>query len=149
MFGETPKFTTLFSFLWRIRKCRNWLLIIPSVPPTKSHIYHFLQLPLDVFLIFKILILTSSWAAVERENWSDMDMEDGGNMEPAWTSQTVSFKIIFHYLMVACLVVVVGEGVVWFTILYLLFDGCRVHRLVLISVGQTQQLLDSKRSFLS
>ena len=38
------------------------------------------------FLIFENAerkILTVAWAAVERENWSDMDMEEGGNMAPA------------------------------------------------------------------
>ena len=38
----------------------------------------------------KKLVVTVSWAADERENWSDMDIEDmeeGGNMAPAWTEQ--------------------------------------------------------------
>ena len=52
-----------------------------------------------VLNVEKNSILTFAWAAVESENWSDMDMDDmeeGGNMAPAWT-RSVKWSIVEYY----------------------------------------------------
>ena len=89
---------------WAENWGKNWELkyILLAAWRYQSQNFIFQKEAGKYFLIFENAerkILTVAWAAVERENWSDMDMDDmeeGGNMAPAWTI-TVKWSIMEYF----------------------------------------------------